>query len=672
MLHFTQNFPNDTPHNHYKIHHNTLSGLHLVQTTDSTLLVALAIDRAVQGDRIRVGSFYRNVFKLPSNSKVQIEPFTRQLFTASVIVVENGNEKFIEIIKGMKYIKKTFTMDGARIAEIECSDHGHSPASYFAYEKDVTRFYLKSGNGRVVGMDGQIKEFEKMVYAPLILHDTMKRFGLEQTHMYLLHANKGMYKQRFLETICQNLRVNHIHFDFIDTDTEEFDTRFRMLESFRPCLISLKNVMLKSNDCMKSLRSLTKNITTQQGIVIVITTDSMDDVGELTKKLGIDRTYYIKQLDIKGIRDIVDTIIGNIPNNLTVNEIDVIADGLKGKTIKEIEVVFSDFVSNKFYESRGGVKKEDKKVFDPKSFDYASFFTNEIDTVEKKIENIDLSYDFMLTFNEFSTMLFNEVYTSKYTAIKKASTTFSDIGGYEDIKRILKESVVWNMTHKALFERIGVRPPKGIILYGPPGCSKTLFARAVAGESKMSFISIKGSELENKWVGETDKSIRNLFTSARERSPCIIFIDEIDSIARKGDNEHHTKTLSAFLTEMDGFTENENIIVIGATNRIEMIDEAFLRPGRIDKKIRIGLPDINARNEIFKIKLGYEIDPVFGSLTEGMSGAEITVICQEAKMMVIRRHIDNETDENLRVTDDDLRKAIELLKDEISTTKGLI
>lgn len=668
MLHFTLNFQNDTQQNYFKISHNTFTGIHLISNEEFMFLALFYQDRNVPNDRIRVGTFYRNSFKITNNSKVQIVNYNKHIFKATLIIIENENEKFIEIIKGMKYIKRGFTFGESKIVEIQSDEKGSTNASFYEYIKNETRFYIKRNFRKVYGMDNQIMKFEKMIYAPLILHDRMKEYNLEQNSTYLFHSFKGMYEQDFLQTVCQNLHINYLYFDFIDSNVDEFETSMKSISSLRPCLISFDNIVLKSTECVKLIRGFIKRILKENhqfGAVIIINTNNTSDVEDYLKTFRFEKVFYLKQLETSERKEIIEQILNKVPNNIKKDDIDIIAEGFKSKTIEDIERVFRDCISNKIFDDKKQLKPVHESVIEKKPFDYSNYFLNEIDNVEEKLENVNLKHDFLLTYQDFVPILFNEIYTSQDVSIEKSNVNFSDIGGYADVKNILKESVVWNITHKDLFKKMNVKPPKGIILYGPPGCSKTLFARAIAGESKMSFISIKGSELEDKWVGETDKSIRNLFRKAREKSPCIIFIDEIDSIAQRSTNVHHTKTISAFLTEMDGFTENENLIIIGATNRIENIDEAFLRPGRIDKKIKIDFPDLEARNEIFRIKLGYSVDAEYGLLTENMTGAEITLICQEAKMMVIRRQILNNKDDKLHVTNQDLKDAIENLKNKI-------
>ncbi|QSL65331.1 hypothetical protein MERGE_002641 [Pneumocystis wakefieldiae] len=215
---------------------------------------------------------------------------------------------------------------------------------------------------------------------------------------------------------------------------------------------------------------------------------------------------------------------------------------------------------------------------------------------------------------------------------------WSDIGGQEIIKQKLREAIEWPLTHPETFSRLGISPPKGILLYGPPGCSKTLIAKAAATEAGINFFAIKGPEVFNKYVGESERAIREIFRKARLASPSMIFFDEIDalSINRGSGEETNDRVLSALLNELDGIENLINVTVLAATNRPDVIDNALLRPGRFDKIVYVGLPDLETRKDIFKIKfrtmnIANDVDiQELSEKTDGCSGAEIAALCQDA------------------------------------------
>jgi len=247
------------------------------------------------------------------------------------------------------------------------------------------------------------------------------------------------------------------------------------------------------------------------------------------------------------------------------------------------------------------------------------------------------------------------------------NVTWDQIGGLEELKQKLLESVDWPLSHPKIFKRMGITPPRGILLYGPPGCGKTLLARAVATETKANFISIKGPELLSKYVGESEKAIREVFRKARMAAPCIIFFDEFDSIApsrgrHTTDSGVSEKVLSQFLTELDGLEVKKDIIVIAATNRPDILDPALIRPGRIDRILLVPAPDEDGREQILNIftkdmPLAANIDlKELNKKLDGFTGADVETLCREAGMIALR--------ENLRarkITGDHFKTALESL-----------
>lgn len=231
---------------------------------------------------------------------------------------------------------------------------------------------------------------------------------------------------------------------------------------------------------------------------------------------------------------------------------------------------------------------------------------------------------------------------------------WDNIGGYDAIKQELREIVEWPMKYRHYFDELGVEPPKGILLFGPPGVGKTLFAKAVATESGANFIAVRGPELLSKWVGESEKAIREIFKRARMAAPCVVFFDEIDSIApargsRLGDSGVTDRMVNQLLAEMDGIGTLKGVVVMAATNRPDILDPALLRPGRFDRIIYVPPPDIKARAEIFKvhtkkIKLSSDVNlEELAKRTEGYTGADIAAVVREAAMLALRETIKERT-----------------------------
>jgi transitional endoplasmic reticulum ATPase len=252
--------------------------------------------------------------------------------------------------------------------------------------------------------------------------------------------------------------------------------------------------------------------------------------------------------------------------------------------------------------------------------------------------------DFDNAYKEITPTAMREVY------IEVATVHWGDIGGLDDVKQHLKESVEWPIKTPELFQRMGIKPPKGILLYGPPGCGKTLLARAVATESEANFISIKGPEVFSKWVGESEKAIREVFRKARMAAPTVIFFDEMDSLtpmrgSGTGESGVSERVISQLLTEMDGILSLQDIVVIAATNRPNLIDPSVLRPGRFDRLIYVPEPDEKSRLQIFKLysqpmPLSKDVDlNQLALITRYYSGADIESLCREAAMHALRRDV---------------------------------
>jgi proteasome regulatory subunit len=248
--------------------------------------------------------------------------------------------------------------------------------------------------------------------------------------------------------------------------------------------------------------------------------------------------------------------------------------------------------------------------------------------------------------------------------------TFENIGGLEKEIEEVREAVEYPLTRPEIYERVGVEPPKGILLFGSPGTGKTLIAKAVAHQAKATFIRMSGSELVHKYIGEGAQLVRELFSLAREKAPSIVFIDEIDAVGSTRTNDGTSgsaevqRTLMQLLAEMDGFDTRGDVRIMAATNRVDMLDPALLRPGRFDRVIEIPLPDQKARKEILKIHSkkmhleGVNLDRIV-EMTENTTGAELQAVCREAGMIAVRR-------EATGVTQDDFEKAVRKVRAEVT------
>jgi transitional endoplasmic reticulum ATPase len=261
--------------------------------------------------------------------------------------------------------------------------------------------------------------------------------------------------------------------------------------------------------------------------------------------------------------------------------------------------------------------------------------------------------------------------------VEVPDVTWDQVGGLEDTKGRLRETIQWPLEYGDVFDAMDLQAAKGVLLYGPPGTGKTLLAKAVANEADSNFISIKGPELLSKWVGESEKGVREVFSKARENAPTVIFFDEIDSIATErgrnsGDSGVGERVVSQLLTELDGLEELEDVVVVATSNRPDLIDNALLRPGRLDRHVHVPVPDEEAREAIFRVHtrnkpLADDVD--LGELarrTDGYVGADVEAVCREAAMAATREFVESVPKEqmgesvgNVRISREHFETALE-------------
>ncbi|MBM3142936.1 MAG: CDC48 family AAA ATPase [Chloroflexi bacterium] len=282
-----------------------------------------------------------------------------------------------------------------------------------------------------------------------------------------------------------------------------------------------------------------------------------------------------------------------------------------------------------------------------------------------------------VTMNDFREAL-KEVEPSaiREVFVEVPDVKWEDIGGLDEVKQKLIEAVEWPLKYPDLFQQANTKPPKGILFSGPPGTGKTLAAKALANESEVNFISVKGPELMSKYVGESERGVREVFKKAKQASPCILFFDEFDSLVPErglsSDSQVTERVISQFLTELDGLEELKGVLVLAATNRKDLIDSAILRPGRFDFDLEFPLPDVKARTEIFKVHtrgkpLASDVDPgALAQETEGIAGSDIEAICREASMAAIRESVKAGFKGKLQIS----RKHFDLAIQSLRTRKG--
>lgn len=362
-----------------------------------------------------------------------------------------------------------------------------------------------------------------------------------------------------------------------------------------------------------------------RGKVIVIAATNRENAIDPALRRGgrFDREIEIGVPDQKGRNQILQIHTRNMPleKDVDLNQLSSITYGFVGA---DLEMLCKEAAMSSLRRALPGISWRKTKELPPDIFE------------KLKVKKLDFTNALKLV----------EPSAMREVMIEIPNIKWSDVGGLEEVKQQLKEVIKWPLTHPEAFKRLGIRPPAGVLLYGPPGTGKTLLAKAVANESQANFISIRGPEVLSKWVGESEKRIRDIFRRAKQVAPAIIFFDEIDAIAPRRGQESGTRVMenvvSMILTEMSGLEELHNVIVVAATNRPDIVDPALLRPGRFDRQILVPQPDLQAREEILKIHtkdmpLTKEIDiEDLAKRTEGFSGADLEALVREAGLFALR------------------------------------
>ena len=405
------------------------------------------------------------------------------------------------------------------------------------------------------------------------------------------------------------------------------------------------------------LLTLMDGLKSRGQVVVIAATNRPEALDEALRRPGrFDREIAINVPGQKARKEILQIHTRGMPLSKDV-DLDRLAEMTIGYTGADLEMLCKEAAMKALKKYLPELKKYEEKV------------------PTEVLEKIEVTmHDFLEAYRKIEPSAMREV------MIQRPKTRWSDIGGLEKVKKQLREAIEWPLKRPELFKKAGIKPPKGILLYGPPGCGKTLLAKAVANESEANFIAVKGPEIISKWVGESEHNVRKIFRRARQVAPSIVFFDEFDAISQvRGSSltDATERVINQLLTEIDGIEELEKVIVIAATNRPDLIDPALLRPGRIDLHIEIPMPDEKARYEIFKVHtrnmpLAKDVSlKKLAELTEGFSGADIEAVCREAGMQAIREAMRKNLEE-IKVKMDYLEKAIKTMKERKEGSKESI
>jgi len=541
----------------------------------------------------------------------------------------------------------------------------------------------------VGGIKNEVSRLREMIELPLRHPELFKRLGVEAPKGVLLHGPPGTGKTLLAKAVAHETNANfytiggpEIMSKFYGESEERLREIFKKAEENAPAIIfidEIDSIAPKREEVsgeverrvVAQLLSLMDGMSTRGKVVVIGATNRINAIDPALRRPGrFDREIEIGVPDKEGRLEILQIHTRGMPLEKDV-DLGVIANMSHGFVGADLQAVAKE----------AGIRAL-RRVLPEIDLNTENIPS---DILKKIVVKMD---DFLSVIKEIEPSALREVF------VEIPDVKWEDIGGIEDVKQELQEAVEWPLKYQGIFVHSDATPPKGILLYGPPGTGKTLMAKAAAHESEANFISIKGPELLSKWVGESEKGVREIFRKARQASPCIVFFDEIDAIAPTrgalGSDSHVTeRVISQLLTELDGLEVLSDVIIIAATNRPDIIDAALLRPGRFDRLLYVPPPDKEARIQIFKIHTSKK--PLAGdvnietlaSQTEGYTGADIAGLASAAVMLALRQHIEKYKDPkkaeeakgelkiDMKNFEDAMKKIRPLSKHEIETYKNI-
>ena len=505
------------------------------------------------------------------------------------------------------------------------------------------------------GLTDEIKKVREMIELPLRHPEIFEKLGIEAPKGVLLYGPPGTGK-----TLLAKAVANESNAHFISISGPEIMSKFygeseaRLREIFKeakeksPSIIfidEIDSIAPKREEVtgeverrvVSQLLSLMDGLEARGKVIVIAATNRPNAIDPALRRPGrFDREIEIKVPDKKGRKDILMIHTRNMPlsDDVNLEKIAAISHGYVGA---DLEYLCKEAAMKCLRRLLPELNLEDEKL--------------PPETLDKLIVNGE---DYQHALREITPSGMREVF------IENPDVKWDEVGGLENVKRELQEAVEWPMKYPTLYSKLGHRMPRGILLHGPSGTGKTLLAKAVATESEANFISVRGPELLSKWVGESERGIREIFRRARQASPCVIFFDEVDSIAPirgvGGETAVTERVVSQLLTELDGIESLHGVVVLAATNRADMIDTALLRPGRFDKIILVPMPDKEGRKKILEISTkeipidkepksesGKNPDYVdiekIAETTDGLSGADVAAIANTAVSLVIHEFL---------------------------------
>ena len=498
------------------------------------------------------------------------------------------------------------------------------------------------------GLKEEVKKVREMIEIPLKKPEIFEKLGVAPPKGVLMHGPPGTGKTLLAKAVANESDAHFILINgpeimskYVGGSEENLREFFEEAEENAPSIIfidELDAIAPKREETqgeterrtVAQLLTLMDGLNSRGQVVVIGATNRPDSIdGALRRPGRFDREIEIGVPDKDGRKEILEIHTRGMPLAEDV-DLDNLAETTHGFVGADLEALSKEAAMRVVRRIIPDLNSDDEVP--PEVF-------------EKLIVTKD---DFKTALKEIQPSALREV------LVQVPNVSWDDVGGLDDAKQELKEAVEWPLKYPDKFEKFGIKPPKGTLLYGIPGTGKTLLAKAVANESDANFIAIKGPELLSKWVGESEKGVREVFRKARQTAPTVIFFDEIDSIASNrgaeaGDSGVTKRVVNQLLTEMDGLEELDDVAIIAATNRPDILDPGLVRPGRFDRHIKVDTPDEESRLAIFKVHtkdMPLAEDVKLSRLaknTEGYVGADIESVCREAAMLTLREDINSET-----------------------------
>ncbi|MGB9966219.1 CDC48 family AAA ATPase [Halobacterium sp. CBA1126] len=638
---------------------NTSDAGHGIIRIDGQLRQAanVSIDDRVEVEKTEVEPADRVTVALPQNLRIRgdlsshlREHLTDQAVTAGQTVAfpigfgmfsgRSGRRIPLTVVdtqpSGTVVIQNTTDIETAdqstQEVSVESGDPDDSPTPGVTYED-------------IGGLDDELEQVREMIELPMRHPELFGTLGIEPPKGVLLHGPPGTGKTLIAKAVANEIDAHfqtisgpEIMSKYYGESEEQLREVFEEAEENAPAIVfidELDSIAPKREEVsgdverrvVAQLLSLMDGLEERGQITVIGTTNRVDAIDPALRRPGrFDREIEIGVPDRDGREEVLRIHTRGMPLGDGV-DLERYAESTQGFVGADLENLAKESAMHALRRIRPELDLEEEEI-PAKVLDSIEVTENDFKEALKGIEPSAL----------------REVF------VEVPDVTWDDVGGLDDAKERLQETVQWPLEYADAYERVALDPAKGVLLHGPPGTGKTLLAKAVANEANSNFISIKGPELFNKYVGESEKGVREVFSKARENAPTVIFFDEIDAIASErgrgvGDSNVGERVVSQLLTELDGLEELEDVVVIATTNRPDLIDDALLRPGRLDRHVEVDEPNEAARREIFEIHargrpLADDVDlDELVERTDGFVGADIEAVCREAATIAVREYV---------------------------------